>query len=43
MANARQGGFGSRPQGGFNNNRPQGGARPHGGARPAAPKEGGAN
>ena len=32
-----------RPQGGFNNNRPQGGARPHGGARPAAPKEGGSN
>ncbi len=42
----RQGGFnrnGGRPQGGFNNNRPQGGARPHGGARPAAPKEGGSN
>ena len=35
---------GGRPQGGFNNNRPQGGAnRPQGGARPAAPKEGGAN
>ena len=30
-------------KGGFNNNRPQGGARPHGGARPAAPKEGGSN
>ena len=35
---------GGRPQGGFNNNRPQGGAnRPQGGARPAAPKEGGSN
>ena len=45
--NRNGGGFnrnGGRPQGGFNNNRPQGGAnRPQGGARPAAPKEGGAN
>ena len=45
--NRNGGGFnrnGGRPQGGLNNNRPQGGAnRPQGGARPAAPKEGGAN
>ena len=55
--NNRQGGFGGRPagqggfnttrQGGFKNNRPQGGFnRPQGGARPAAPaapKEGGSN
>ena len=45
--NRNGGGFNrgaGRPQGGFNNNRPQGGFnRPQGGARPAAPKEGGSN
>ena len=45
--NRNGGGFNrnaGRPQGGFNNNRPQGGYnRPQGGARPAAPKEGGSN
>ena len=38
----RPGGFGGQRQGGYNNNRPQGGPRPAGQA-PAAPKEGGSN